>query len=91
MCGRKRRRHRYGRQDASERQHGFDALAGGHDLARHAEADGVAEKMADRPPRRVDRRFAASVRGEPRPMRAGNLAVEIGDGGDHRGPGSVGA
>ena len=87
MCGRKRRRHRHGRHDASERQHGFDALAGGHDLARHAEADGVAEKMAHRPPRRFDRRLASSVRGEPSPMRSGDLAVEIGDSGDHRGPG----
>ena len=85
--GRKRRRHRHGRHDASERQHGFDAFAGGHDIVRDAEADGVAEKMAHRPPRRFDRRLASPVGGEPGPMRAGDLAVEIGDSGDHRGPG----
>ena len=47
-------------QDAAQRQHGLDAFAGRHDVARHAEADGVAEEIAHRPSRRVDRRLAAS-------------------------------
>ena len=29
-----------------KREHGLDAFAGGHDVARHAEADRVAEQMA---------------------------------------------
>ena len=48
--------------DASERQHGLDAFAGRHDIVRHTETDGVAEEVAHRPPRRVDRRLV------PRPI-----------------------
>ena len=51
------------------------------------EADRVAEKVAHRPARRIDRRLAAPGRIEPGAMRAGDAAVEIGDGGDHRRPG----
>ena len=58
-----------------------------HDIARHAEADGVAEEMAHRAARRVDRRLAAAGRVEPGAMGAGDPAVEIGDGCDHRRPG----
>ena len=57
MRGRKRGDHRHGGQDASQRQHGLDAFAGRHDIVRHIETDGVAEEMAHRPPRRVDRRL----------------------------------
>ena len=46
----------------------------------------VAEETAHRPPRRLDRRLAVAGRVEPGAMHAGDLAVEIGDGGDHRGP-----
>ena len=73
--------------DASERQHGLDAFAGRHDIVRHTETDGVAQEMAHRPSRRVDRRLVPPRWVEPGAMRAGDLAVEIGDGGDHRRPG----
>ena len=46
-----------------QRQHGLDAFAGCHDVASHAEADGVTEKIAHRAPRRVDRRLAERVSG----------------------------
>ena len=79
-------------QDASERQHRLDAFAGRHHLARHAKSNGVTEKVAHRPSRRVDRRLAERRLGEaagiePGAMRAGQMAGEIGDGGDHRRPG----
>ena len=43
--------------------------------------------MAHRSPRRVDRRLVVAGRVEPGAMRSGDLAVEIGDRGDHRRPG----
>ena len=86
-AGRERRDHRQGRHDAAQRQHGLDAFAGRHHVARHAEADAMSEEMAHGPPRRVDRRLVAAGRVEPGAVRAGDLAVEIGDRGDHRRPG----
>ena len=61
------------------------------DLAGDAEAHGVTEEIAHRPPWRVDRRLAErrvaeAARVEPGAMRAGQAAREIGDGGDHGGP-----
>jgi hypothetical protein len=52
----------------------------------------VTEKVTHRAARRVDRRLAETdgveaVGIEPGPVRAGEAAVEIGDGGDHGGPG----
>jgi hypothetical protein len=46
----------------------------------------MAEEAANGPSRRVDRCFAEAVRRKPGTMCAGDLAVEIGDGGDHRRP-----
>jgi hypothetical protein len=46
----------------TQRQHGFDAFAGRHDIAAHAETDGVPEQVAHRLPRRVDRRLAGRRR-----------------------------
>ena len=65
MRGRERRHHRHVGQDAAKRQHGLDAFAGGRDVARHTEADRVAEEIAHRPPRRVDRRLAERVGSKP--------------------------
>ena len=58
VVGRKRRGHRQGRQHAAQRQHGLDAFAGREHVVRHTEADGVAEEIAHRASRRVDRRLA---------------------------------
>ena len=52
--------------DASQRQHGFDSFARRHDILRHIEADGVAEEIAHRPPRRVDRRLVFAGRDRAR-------------------------
>ena len=75
------------RHDAAQRQHGLDAFAGRHHVVRHAEPDAVSEKMAHRPPRRVDRRLVAAGRVEPGAVRAGDPAVEVGDRGDQCRPG----
>ena len=61
-------------------------------VARHAEADRIAEKIAHRPSWRIDRCLAEPLRSsrrvEPGAVHPGDRAVEIGDGGDHRRPGS---
>jgi hypothetical protein len=75
-------RHRHVGQNASERQDRLDALAGRHHVARHAETHGVAEEVAHRPSRCVDRRLAApslgeAARVEPSAMRAGQMTGEV--------------
>ena len=54
---------------------------------RQTEPDGIAQKVAHRPPRRVDRCLVLPRWVEPGPVRAGDRAAEVGDGGDHRRPG----
>ena len=71
----------------AQRQHRLDALADREGVARRAEADGMAEEIAHRAARRLDRRLAEPVRREPGAVRPGDGAGEIGDGGDHRRPG----
>ena len=79
--------------DAAQRQHGLDAFAGHqHVVIRHAEANRVAEQVAHRTSRRVDRRLAEpypvkAIRIEPGAVHAGDPAIEVGDAGDHRRPG----
>lgn len=50
-------------------------------------ADGVAEEVAHRPPRRRHRRLGPAWRVEPGPLHPGNRTVAIGDGGEERRPG----
>ena len=71
----------------TKRQHGLDALARRHHIVGDTEADGVAEEMAHRASWRIDWRLVSPRRVEPGAMRAGDVAFEIGDGGDHRCPG----
>jgi hypothetical protein len=99
VIGRECGGHWQSRQRASQRQHGLDAFAGRERVPRlrggrlgNIEADRVAEKVAHRASRRVDRRLAETdgieaVGIEPGAVRAGDAAAEIGDAGDHRGPG----
>ena len=86
VIGRERGDHGQIWQNASQRQHGLDAFAGRHDVARYTEPDAVPEQMTHCAPRRVDRCFVAARRVEPSAMRAGYLAGEVGDGGDQRRP-----
>ena len=58
VVGRERGSHRHGGQRTAQRQHRLDALADSEDVVGRAEADGMAEKVAHRSPRRVDRRLA---------------------------------
>ena len=64
---------------------------GSHHIVGQAEADGIAQKMPHRTPRRVDRRFAVAEKSrlgcEPGAVRTGDRTIEIGDRGDHRWPG----
>src|ERR1700730_5260610 len=53
MRSRERGDHRHGRHDTAERQHGLDALAGRHHVARKTEADAVAEEMTHCPSWRI--------------------------------------
>ena len=87
MRCRERGIHRQGRHDAAKREHGLNALTRRHHVVGDTEADGVAEEMAHRPPRRVDGGLILSQRVEPGAMRAGDVACEIGDGSNHRRPG----
>jgi len=87
MVGRERGGHRHGWQRTAQRQHRLDAFADSEDVVGRAKADGMTEETAHRPSRRVDRRLAEAVRRKPSAMRAGDAAVEIGDGGDHGRPG----
>ena len=72
--------------DAAERQHGLDALARRHHVACRAETDRVPEKVAHRPAWGIDRRLVAPGRIEPGAMRAGDVALKIGNSRDHCGP-----
>ena len=68
----------HGGQRASQRQHRLDAFADSEHVAGSAEAHGIAEEIAHRPSRRVDRRLAErrreAARVEPGAMRAGQMA-----------------
>ena len=86
VIGRERGEHGQGRQSAAQREHGLEALAGGHDVGRDAETDAVPEEMTHRAPWRVDGRLVVAGWIEPSAMRAGDLAGEVGDGGDQRRP-----
>ena len=77
VVGRERRGHRHGRQHAAQRQHGLDAFAGSEHVIRHAEADGIAEQIAHRPSRRIDRRLAEPIAIEALRIEPG--AVHAGD------------
>ena len=81
---------RAGKSDRSESTVSMP-LAGGEDAGRLAEADRVAEQMAHGPARIGERGFAAAVAGETGALQAGELAGEIGDGAEKRGPGLSGA
>ena len=78
--------HGQGRKQRQQREHGLDALAGGHDAGRLAEAHRVAEEMAHGAARIVNRGLAAAVAGEPGALQAGERAVEVGDSAEKRGP-----
>ena len=88
-CG-ERGDHRQGGQNAAQRQDGFDALAGCHDVLGDAEAHGMGPDVAERAPGILDRRFAvvgaAELRVEPSPMDAGDPVRQVGDGGNERRP-----
>jgi hypothetical protein len=58
VVGGQRRDHRQTRESAAEREHGFDSLAGGDDIACRAETDAIAKYVAHRPAR-GDRRLPA--------------------------------
>ena len=64
-----------------------DTFAGRHDIVRHTKTDGVAQEIAHRPPRRIDRRLIAPRRVEPGAVHPGDIAVEVGYSSDHRRPG----
>ena len=82
VIGGERGDHGQVRQSASQRQHGLEALAGRHDIGRDTEADAVPEQMTHGAPRRVDGSLVVARRVEPGAMRAGDVAGEVGDGGD---------
>ena len=72
------------RKNRAQRQHGLDALAGGENDARDAEADPVAMQFAKRLSWLRQIRLAASVCAKPGAMHAGDAAVKIGHAGNER-------
>ena len=61
VVGREPGDHRQQRQHGFEREHGLDAFAGGEDVGGVAEADAIAEQMAERAARIGERRFGRTV------------------------------
>src|SRR4051812_30505278 len=86
MRGRECCDHRHPGYDATERQHGLDALTRRHYLVSRTEADRVAEKVTHGPARGIDRRLVVPGRIEPGAVRAGDAALEVGNSRDHRRP-----
>ena len=69
-----------------QREHRFDAFAGGEDVGRLAEAHTIAEQMAEGTARIGERRLVGSPWIEPGALNAGDIAVEVGDGSKQRRP-----
>lgn len=86
MGGGEARRHGQGRKEGEEREHGFDTLACRQHIRNLAKANRVAEKMAHGPARIGKRGFAVAVAGQPGALKAGEIAVKIGDDAKKRGP-----
>ena len=86
VVGRKPRNHRQGGQHRFEREHGLDAFAGGEDGGGLAEADAVAEQITEGAARIGERRLGRPVRIEPGALDAGDIAIDIGDGGKQSRP-----
>ena len=82
-------RHRHVSAGRTRRQHGFDAFARRHHRAGDPEADGVTQQVAHRLALRVSIGALSEPSGEARSdaVSAGDRALQIGDGGDHRRPG----
>jgi hypothetical protein len=72
-------RHGQGRKEREKREHGLDAFADRHDVARLAETHRVAEQKTHGAAGIGQRRFIAAVTGEPDALKAGQIAVEAGD------------
>ena len=87
VSGRECGNHRHSGQSLTQRQDGFDTFPRCHDILRITETNRMSEQVAHCLPRRIYRCLAGTVRGQPCAVRAGDPAIEVGDGGDHGGPG----